>query len=60
MPRNDEVWGGNGPEIDENLDEVAHNSIDLNETQGDEMRDDANSGVDETLGGCGSASLLEC
>ena len=43
----------NDPEIDESLDGVAHNSIDLSETQGDESCDDANSGVDETSRGYG-------
>ena len=39
----------NDPEIDENLDGVAHNSMDLDETQGDDQYDDASSGADETL-----------
>ena len=39
---------------------VAHNSTDLDETQGDDLLNDANPGVDETLRGFGSASLIKC
>ena len=60
FPRNGEVWGGSDPELEENLEGVAHDSIDLDETQGDDQYDDANSGADETLSGYGSATLLEC
>ena len=50
----------NDLETEENLDGVAHNSIDLDETQGDELQNDVNPGVDETLRGYGNASLIEC
>ena len=50
-------------ETRENLDGVARNSTDLDETQEHvehEVHEEANPGADEALGGYGSASLLEC
>ena len=54
---------GNVPETEEDPDGVAHISIDLDETQEhveQELHDDVSPGVDEILGGYGSATLLEC
>ena len=46
---------------DENGPEIAHNSSDLDETQGDEeTQDDNKRGVGETLMGYGRISLVEC
>ena len=49
------------PKTGENVEGVAHNLVDLDETQEDEdLLSDANLGAGETLRGLGSASLVEC
>ena len=53
--------GKNDPEFDNEQDEMAHHSEDLDRTMdGEAIYHDANPGVDEIAGGFGSASLKEC
>ena len=59
----DRIMGVNSVGCRETIRFGEENVPDLNETQKhveDELHDDANLGVDETLGGYGSASLIEC
>ena len=47
--------------LDGNQDEVAHNSVGLDETlEGEDLRRGSDSGADEVLKGIGSASLAAC
>ena len=46
--------------LEPNQDGVAHNSVNLDETQGEDLCDENDSGVGETLREYGSASLAEC
>ena len=60
-PRETVRFGEENDPEEEDMDGVAHNSKNLDETQkDDDPQDNSNPGADETLRGYGRASLAEC